>query len=206
MLGAEIDYLVKDIDETTRIAVASRSEAMQMQRERFYLRPTASGMPLIYSGIWAEARIIGVYPHSLIAEVFGVETVLYSRELSWSYLSNVRDTYHVGNTVVVEIQELQMKDDVITISVSARNTQKSPYLNLSANLRPGHLYAGKIKQLTTRHIRVTLHGNLDCLCPYPDWFTRSGALIGSFVTVKIQQLAPERQLVLGKLVRVIRNI
>lgn len=50
MLTAEIDFIVRGLDNTARSVVASRKAAMLRKRQTFYLDANEDGVPMIYEG------------------------------------------------------------------------------------------------------------------------------------------------------------
>ena len=50
MLTAEIDFIVRGLDNTARSVVASRKAAMLRKRQTFYLDTNEDGVPMIYEG------------------------------------------------------------------------------------------------------------------------------------------------------------
>jgi len=120
MMGAEIDFIVQGVSEEgrERVAVASREVAMQRLRQRYYLTNTASGKPHVYAGRVVEARIVAVSQLAIRVEVFGVETPIRSRDLSWGFTGDCRDDYFVGDTVQVYIQHVE-GDTPENISIKA---------------------------------------------------------------------------------------
>lgn len=66
-LGAEVDYIVKGVDQENNVVAASRLEAMALKRREYYFRTDRDGNYQIYEGIRAEARVISVIgPASLL--------------------------------------------------------------------------------------------------------------------------------------------
>lgn len=123
MLGAEIDFIVKGIDSTTHSAVASRREAMLRKRQTFYLGKDVSGNPYIYPGRLVEARVIAVAEKVLRVEAFGIECAIFARDLSWQWVSDVRDLYSVGDRVLVRVQEISGEDaEHLSIRADIRST------------------------------------------------------------------------------------
>ena len=59
MLGAEIDFLIKGIDNKSRSVAASRKDAMLKKRQIFYL-PDANGNSRVCEGRIVQARVIAV--------------------------------------------------------------------------------------------------------------------------------------------------
>ena len=108
MMGAEIDFVVRGItnDNEERAVVASRKAAMQRLRRRYYLTNTTNGKPQVYPGRIVEARIVAVSQLAIRVEIFGVETPIRNRDLSWGYIGDCRDDYFVGDSVQVRVKEV----------------------------------------------------------------------------------------------------
>ena len=113
MLGCEIDFIVKGLDAQSRSVVASRKEAMLKKRQIFYLDRDASGNSKIYEDRIVQARVVAVAEKVVRAEIFGVETSILARDLSFDWLGDARERFHVGEHILVRI-----------LSVTAENTKK----------------------------------------------------------------------------------
>ena len=126
MMGAEIDFVVRGITETAenRAAAASRRAAMLRLRRRYYLTNSTSGKPMVYPGRIVEARIIAVSQMAVRAEIFGAETSIRSRELSWGYIGDARDKFYVGDSTQVRVtavegttpEDIQVKADIKSLT------------------------------------------------------------------------------------------
>ena len=81
MLGAELDFIIRDLDEKSGSVAASRKEAMLRKRQQFYM-PSQDGPPMIVPGRIVEARVIAVAPKAVRLEVFGVECSLKARNMT----------------------------------------------------------------------------------------------------------------------------
>lgn len=203
MLGAEIDFIPKGIDERNQLVTGSRKEAMEQLRERFYIRPTIAGQPLLLEGGLAEAKVISVSPKLVTAELFGVDTVIPAQELSWSWVADAREVFHVGDRIVVRILEIRVRDGGIDLKASVRHAGKDPFENIEAKIHPQQNYVGTIKTEGYRTIRVTLLENLDCFCPFPDWMHT--VVPGAKVSVKVTYLNLETRRISGRILRVIQE-
>lgn len=82
-LGAEVDYIIKGIDQESGIVAASRLEAMAMKRREYYFRTDRDGNYQIYVGIRAEARVVSVIRAGIFVDLFGAECYIPLRELSY---------------------------------------------------------------------------------------------------------------------------
>ena len=73
MLGSDIDFIIRDLDEQSRSVVASRKDAMLKKRQMFYLNENEEEKPMLYPGRVVEARVIAVAP-----KVVRLEAVSYT--------------------------------------------------------------------------------------------------------------------------------
>jgi ribosomal protein S1 len=145
MLGAEIDFAVKGIDSKTRSVVASRRDAMLKKRQTFYLRRDASGSPRICENRIVQACVIAVSEKVVRVEVFGVETSIVARDLSWDWMGDAHERYSVGDEILVRILEVR-GDTVENISVKADAKSVSDD-STRDNLKKCHVqgkYAGRV--------------------------------------------------------------
>ena len=81
-LGAEVDYIVKGLDQEAGVAVASRLEAMRAKRRQYYFGTDREGNNLIYEGICAEARVVSAIRAGIFVDLFGLEVYIPIRELT----------------------------------------------------------------------------------------------------------------------------
>ena len=107
MLGCEIDFIVKGLDAQSRSVVASRKEAMLKKRQIFYLDRDTSGNSKIYEDRIVQARIVAVAEKVVRAEIFGVETSIPARDLSFDWLGDARERFHVGYHILVRIKSVE---------------------------------------------------------------------------------------------------
>lgn len=109
MLGCEIDFIIKGLDNASRSIVASRREAMRKKRQIFYL-PNANGNSRICEDRIVQARIIAVAEKVVRVEIFGVESSILARDLSWDWMGNANETFHVGEQILVRILGVKVED------------------------------------------------------------------------------------------------
>ena len=62
--------------------------------------------------------MIAVAEKVLRVEAFGIECAIFARDLSWQWVSDVRDLYSVGDRVLVRVQEIS-GEDVEHLSIRA---------------------------------------------------------------------------------------
>ena len=204
MLGAEIDVIIKGMDKQTGSIVASRQEAMLRKRKKFYLTPTLDGLPQVRAGRIVECRIVGVTQLVARLEVFGLETTLGASELSWDWLPNVSDKFHVGDRINALIKEVKGKtvDDLwisvdvksITANVSKENLNKcavqNRYIGEITNVRNGVAYL-RLKI----GVNAIAHTNYDRHMPCK----------GDIVSFVITRINPEYANVSGIITKIIKH-
>lgn len=204
MLGAEIDVMIKGMDKKNGSIVASRQDAMLRKREKFYLTPLSDGLPQVREGRIVEARIIGVTQLVARIEIFGVETTLGASELSWDWLPNVSDKFHVGDKLNVLIKELKgdsvdnlrIVADVksITVNTSMENLSKcsvqNKYIGEITNVRNGVAYL-RLKV----GVNAIAHTNYDRRTPAK----------GDVVSFVITRINPEYGNVAGIITKIIKQ-
>lgn len=117
MLGCEIDFIIKGLDNSSRSVVASRKDAMLKKRQIFYL-PDAGGSSRVCEDRIVQARVVAVAEKVIRVEIFGVETSILARDLSWDWLGNANEMFHVGEQILVLILNIKA-EDINHISVKA---------------------------------------------------------------------------------------
>lgn len=205
MLGAEIDFYVKGLDEAEHCAVASRTEAMLKKRLRAYLVPGETGRPRICVNTYAEARVVAVFDHAIRIEVFGVEHAIFGRNLAWQWLRSAYDAFAVGQVLVARIdeidygsagtldtigQELLSDEDLQSLRVVAdikAATPNAPALALAGCIPQSH-YAGRIVEISNGNIYLQLANGANALAyDCRDWRAPSLGDDVDFVVIRIKK-------------------
>ena len=182
-LGAEIDYVVKGIDQDTGIAAASRLDAMEAKRREYYLSTDRSGQYQLYDGICAEARIVSVIRAGMFVDIFGIEVYIPLRELSYQRWADAMSYYQPGQRVLVKLVSIDRSDkDDIKVTASVKQAGENPYEKALRRYSIGSRYVGTVSVVDTNGVFVSLDGGIDCLCSYPK---RGRPPRGSRVTVRI---------------------
>ena len=164
MLGCEIDFIVKGVDQKTRTVVASRKEAMLKKRQVFYMNQDATGAYRIYEGRTVQARVIAVAEKAVRIEAFGVECSIMARDLSWDWIGDANDRFSVGDQILVRIlevnrdslEELSIRADVKSVSENTNRT----YLK---QCRVQSKYAGKVTDVHKGVVYVRLNNGANAI-------------------------------------------
>ena len=94
MLGCEIDFIIKGLENASRSVVASRKDAMYKKRQIFYM-PDAAGNSRVCEDRIVQARVIAVAEKVVRVEIFGAECSILARDLSWDWLGDASERFHV---------------------------------------------------------------------------------------------------------------
>ena len=181
-LGAEVDYIVKGVDKSG-IAAASRLEAMASKRKEYYFGTDRDGNNRLYEGLNAEARVVSVIRAGIFVDLFGVETYIPLRELSYQRGVDAAAQFQPGQRVLVKILEIDRADrSNIRVTASVKQATENPYEKALRKYVAGSRYVGTVSMVDTNGVFVSLDGGIDCLCSYPK---RGRPPRGSRVTVRI---------------------
>lgn len=182
-LGAEVDYIIKGIDGESGLAVASRLEAMAAKRKEYYLGTDRDGNNLLYEGICAEGRVVSVIRAGIFVDLFGVETYIPLRELSYQRILDASTAFQPGQRILVKIIRIDRSDkNKIRVSASVKQAGENPYEKALRRYSVGNRYVGTVSMVDTAGVFVALDGGIDCLCSYPK---RGRPPRGARVTVRI---------------------
>lgn len=200
-LGAEIDYIIKGIDQNSGIAAASRLEAMAMKRKEYYFGTDRDGNNLLYEGISAEARIVSVIRAGIFVDLFGVETYVPLRELSYQRWMDATAYFQPGQRVLVKILSIDRADrSKIVVQASVKQASENPYEKALRRYTIGSRYVGTVSMVDLNGVFVSLDGGIDCLCSYPK---RGRPPRGARVTVRILGINHESNRIWGAITHMV---
>ena len=182
-LGAEVDYIIKGIDGEAGIAAASRLEVMAAKRKEYCFGTDRNGNNLLYEGICAEGRVVSVIRAGIFVDLFGVETYIPLRELSYQRMMDASSSFQPGQRILVKILTIDRSDrNHIRVSASIKQAGENPYEKALRRYSIGNRYVGTVSMVDTTGVFVALDGGIDCSCSYPK---RGRPPRGARVTVRI---------------------
>ena len=203
MLGCEIDFIIKGIDNESRSVVASRKDAMHKKRQIFYL-PDAAGNTRVCEDRIVQARVIAVAEKVVRVEIFGVECSILARDLSWDWMGDATESFHVGEQILVRVLSVNMKSlEDISVKADVKsvkgNTSKA---NLSKCKVQGK-YAGVVTDIHKGTVFVRLHIGVNAVAHscYDNRMPGKKDEV-SFVVTRIDE---ERNVAVGLISRIIRQ-
>lgn len=194
-LGAEVDYIVKGIDPETGIAAASRLEAMRARRKEMYFGTDRDGNNRIYAGVCAEARVVSAIRAGIFIDLFGVESYIPLKELSYQRWMDAAAHFQPGQRILVKVLDVDRSDrDHIKVSASVKQAGENPYEKALRRYSVGNRYIGTVSMVDVNGVFVALDGGIDCLCSYPK---RGRPPRGARVTVRILGINHETNRIWG---------
>ena len=194
-LGAEVDYIVKGVDQEHNVVAASRLEAMALKRREYYFRTDRDGNYQIYEGIRAEARVISVIRAGIFVDLFGAECYIPLRELSYQRWVDAAQHYQPGQRVLVRVLEVDRSDrSHPRVTASVKQAMENPYEKALKKYVVGNRYVGTVSMVDLNGVFVSLDGGIDCLCTYPK---RGRPPRGARATVRILGINHENNRVWG---------
>lgn len=164
MMGAEIDFIIRGIDNKTRSIVASRKEAMLKKRQIFYLDQDASGAYRISPGRLVQSRVTAVAEKVIRIEAFGVECPILARDLAWDWMGDAHDHYSVGDRIVVRILDVQRNSlEDIVIRADVKSVSSTTDLDNLKKCRVQGKYAGKVTDVHKGVVFVRLTNGVNAI-------------------------------------------
>lgn len=207
MAGAEIDFIVEHVDTDRGVATASREAAMKQKARDFFIgdgeRPA-----IVTPGTLVEARIIGVMDYSLRLEVLGVEKYVKSRDLNREWISDCKDKYEVGGTIIMRVTDIKVEEDAkgrpdkIGISIEGANIHKA----FRTTCKPGGRYVGEVTGYSDGRFFIHLDEGTNALAHTSagvGYIPKRKDLVAFVVTRVLTD--GDVDTVTGKIVRVIRR-
>ena len=204
MLGCEIDFIIKGLDSKERSIVASRKDAMLKKRQIFYFDQDSSGTPKVYPDRVVQARVISVAEKVVRAEIFGVETSIPARDLSFDWLGDARERFHVGDHILIRIQEVKAEDpEHISVRADVKSVEGDTSKANLALCKVQGKYAGTVEDIHNGTVFIRLQIGVNAIA-HTCYDSRT---VGkkdevSFVVTHIDF---ERNVALGIITRIIRQ-
>lgn len=213
MLGAEIDFIIRDVSIEDRLAAASRAQATKIKRRDILNATDRDGNFRVYEGRRCTARVLATHPTFAFLEVYGMRVRLRARDIRSEFVSDVTKELQNGEniTVYVTFVERDKKGEVTEMYVSMRNdAQERKELERKANdLRVGDICRGRVSSRSRKVIFIRLNNGVHCYCHVTNGLQgRSIPNVGDSVSIRILKKTVNNSngnpLMQGKIVRNIK--
>ncbi len=194
-LGAEIDYVIRRIDEKSGRAVGNRLMAMNTRKKYFYFTPKPDGSYRVQEGTCCEARVLSVVKGGIFVDLYGIEVYIPLREISYRRIIDAFEYFAAGDRVVVLIYGInRTADQDVKVLASVKRTSENPIDKAFDQIQPGNSYTGSITMIDDYGVYVSLDVGAECRCRYP---RRNRQAQGARVTVVIESKNDEKKYLWG---------
>ncbi len=157
MLGCEIDFIIKGRENASRSVVASRKDAMYKKRQIFYM-PDAAGNSRVCEDRIVQARVIAVAEKVVRVEIFGTECSILARDLSWDWLGDATERFHVGEQILVRILSVKIRSlEDISVKADGKSVNGNTSKEKLGKCKIQGKYAGTVTDIHKGTVFVRLH-------------------------------------------------
>lgn len=194
MLGAEIDFIVIEIDTLSNIAIASRIDAMLLRQKL--------ELPKLKINDTVRVRIIAVGVKSIIVELYGIEVIIKAEELQHTYIVNCKDIYYPGQYLQVKIKDIDIENK--SFKLSSKELLDNPYKNIRKFITEGGEYTGKVIAFPKAHSGIIVqldNTKMTCLIRVPAKFNHYPHYLDN-VLIKVSEINAEKKYIYGYLMRI----
>ncbi len=195
MLGAEIDFIIIEIDTTSNIAIASRKDAMQLR--------AAIELPKLKINDTVRVRILATSIKYIIVELYGKEVVIKADNLQHTYIVNCKDLYSPGEYLKVRIKQIDIENNVFELS--SKDFIENPYKSIRKYITEGGEYTGKVIAFPKGNSGVIVQfdtTNITCLVRVPARFNNYPHFMDN-VLIRVSEIREDKKLIYGYLMRII---
>lgn len=195
MLGAEIDFIVIEIDDISNIAIASRKDAMEIRAKLELSKLKVNDT--------ARVRILAVGIKHIIVELYGKEVIINADNLQHTYILNCKDLYSPGEYLKVRIKKIDVQSNIFELS--SKDFVENPYKNIRKYIAEGGEYTGKVIAFPKKNSGVIVqlyNTNVTCLVRIPAKFNNYPHFLDN-VLIKITEIKEDKKLIYGYLMRII---
>lgn len=195
MLGAEIDFIIIEIDTTSNIAIASRKDAMQLR--------AAIELPKLKINDTVRVRILATGIKYIIVELYGKEVVIKADNLQHTYIVNCKDLYSPGEYLKVRVKQIDIENNVFELS--SKDFIENPYKSIRKYITEGGEYTGKVIAFPKGNSGIIVQldkTNITCLVRVPARFNNYPHFFDN-VLIKVSEIKEDKKLIYGYLMRII---
>ena len=214
-LGAEVEFVIAhakqekntNTNEKEYVILASRKQAL-LRQIKYYFGKKGDVRRVEAGKIIRNVPIIAVGKEALMVTVCGIDKVLTKAQLSYKFLGTLVNTFYVGDRIDVAVLDVIEKDnDTVDIKVSHKQTQLPQFKKNISNCSIGGMYRGTITivrdntvQLYLDVVNVPAFSKIIKLSNVEDLPSA-----GDTVLLVANKIVPERGLVLGTIIRIIKK-
>lgn len=168
MVGAEIEFIIIDIDENEELASASRRMAAEDRRRKVLNGVNRDGEYYIYPSRKVVARVLDVHPFYAWVEVAGWRARLSASELRAEYVEDMTTELANGQRIVITITDItrDRAGKVTDMRISMRDDEKEKrdLEKAMAGINIGDIIRCEVVGRSSKVIRLKTHNGARAFC------------------------------------------
>lgn len=195
MLGAEIDFIVIEIDVNSNIAIASRKAAMELRAELELNKLQVNDV--------VKVRILAVGVKHILVELYGKEVIIKADNLKHTFILNCKDYYSPGEYLKVRIKNIDISKNIFELT--AKDFTQNPFSDIRKYITENGEYTGKVVAFPKLNSGIVVqldNSNVTCLARVPARFNNYPHYLDN-VLVKITEIKESKKLIYAYLIRII---
>ena len=195
MLGAEIDFIIIDIDLNSNIAIASRKDAMHIRSELELSKLKVNDT--------VKVRILAVGVKHILVELYGKEIIIKADNLRHTFILNCKDYYSPGEFLKVRIKNIDINKN--KFELSAKEFEENPFKDIRKYITEKGEYTGRVVAFPRLNSGIVVqldNSNVTCLARVPARFNNYPHYLDN-VLVKITEIKESKKLIYAYLLRII---
>ena len=195
MLGAEIDFIVMEIDEISNIAIASRKDAMELRQNL--------EIPKLKKNDIVRVRILAVGIKYVIVDLYGKETIIKADNLKHTFIVNCKEKFKPGEYLKVRIINIDTEKDIFELD--AKCFLENPFNNIRKYITENGEYTGKVISFPKQNSGIIVqldNTEVTCLVRVPAQF-RTYPHLYDKVLIKVTEIKENKKFKNGYLTRII---
>ena len=189
VVGAKVDYVIIGIERSGECAAASR--IMALDQQRWYQREVKG----LAEGDILPADILAVGPTRLLVTAGGYDVSMGQTSLSYNYLGDLREIYHVGQTMNTTVTKI----DEDSIALSTKDIGPDPYTNAEIRHPVGSTRIGIITNKARGAVFCRLPDGCTVLCKYAHHFSDDQFHINDRVLIQIREFDDKHHWLRGRI-------
>ena len=183
MLGAEIDFIILELDNITNVAIGSRTDAMELRAK--------IEIPKLKQNDVIRVRIIAV------------EVIIKADNLKHTYIVNCKDVYKVGDYLQVRLKNIDIKNNIFELS--SKDFEENPFKNIRKYISLNGEYTGVVIAFPKQRSGILVqldNSNVTCLVRVPARFNNFPHFKDK-VLIKVTEIKENKKFIYGYLMRII---
>ena len=188
MLGAEIDFIIMEIDTVSNIAIARRIDVMELRAEL--------KLPKLKINDVVRVRILSVGIKHIIVELYGKEVIIKADDLQHTYIVNCKELYSPGEYLKVRIKKIDIEKNIFELS--SKDFIENPYKNIRKYIIEDGEYMGKVIAFPKGNSGIIVQldvTNITCLARVPARFNDYPHYLDK-VLIKVTEIRENKKMIM----------